>query len=261
MKKAGKKPSKKTLSKPLRPLKKLIKRIKSKISKKPPKKSAKKRAVKAVFSLETVKYLQPSQILTLSPCQSPEAQLGTTYELPVAYHENTLVLLVRDPWWLYAYWEVTADRENEIKAEIQRRRLTPDRTVLRVYDITEAAEGKESSFFDIELNFFAMNWYIDVGVPHRDWYAEIGIRTADGSFFAFIKSNAVRTPRFGVSDILDEEWMMPEELYWKIYGSGVNALGQSKSSLDARMIVEKYLKDRVQGGESSFTGITAAQKK
>ena len=139
-------------------------------------------------------------------------------DLPRFYGEDKIVLLIKDPWWLFAYWEITAGRRKEVLETIRNQRLLPEKTVLRVYDVTDPPLSHGHSFFDIELNVFAVNWYIDVGTPDRQWLVELGIRTRDGRFFALVKSNAVRTPRFGVSDILDEEWMMPDDLFWKIFG-------------------------------------------
>ncbi len=136
------------------------------------------------------------------------------FELPKNYGDDKMVLLVRDPWWLFAYWEVTQTRQAEVREAIHRGRLSPDKTVLRVYDETAGA----GTFFDIEVGVFADNWYIDVGKPDREWVAELGIRTHEGRFFRWVRSNRVRTPRAGVSDVLDEEWLLPDEIYWKLFG-------------------------------------------
>ena len=154
----------------------------------------------------------------------------TSPELPTFYGDNRIVLLVKDPWWLFTYWEVTAGRRKEVLEMIRSRRFSPEKTVLRIYDVTDTSFGGTYSFFDIELNFIATNWFIDVGIPDRQWVVELGIRTREGGFFALVKSNTVRTPRFGVSDVLDEEWMMPDDLFWKLFGLSGGFAGQ-KSSL------------------------------
>ena len=161
--------------------------------------------------------------------------------LPEFYSENKLVLLVRDPWWLFGYWEVTPQREAEVMGDISRNGLYRDKTVLRVYDITEASN---SVFFDIEINYLNSNWYIDVGAPDREWVAEIGIKTRDGRFFMLVRSNVVRTPPFGLSDILDEEWMMPEDLYFKLL-SVVGGIDASGGSLQIRKLLEKYIRQSI----------------
>ncbi len=174
---------------------------------------------------------------------APQFFQNSEASFPSFYHENKAALLVRDPWWIFAYWEVTPEREREVYGEIARAGLTPEKTVLRVYDVTDAvSNGHKSSFFDIELNFPVNNWYIDVEKPDRQWAAEIGIRTHGGRFFMLVRSNTVRTPRYGVSDILDEEWMLPDELYWKIFGLSCG-FGKQRSSADVKEILERYLKN------------------
>ncbi len=175
------------------------------------------------------------------------------FELPAHYGDDKIVLLVRDPWWIYAYWEVTEGRQARAREEIRRQGLEPDKLALRVYDVTGASIEAPRSFFDIEVVFLASNWYIDVGIPDRDWVAELGLRTRDGRFFPLVRSNVVRTPRFGVSDVIDEEWMVPDEIYWKLFGLS-GGLADRRSSLDVREILEKYLRSIASSeGLSSFS--------
>lgn len=176
--------------------------------------------------------------------------------IPSHYGETKLVLLVRDPWWLYSYWEIEKHRQDELSRELDRRRMGSRKTVLRVYDVTGGALPAFNSFFDIELNFYTDNWYIDVGMPGKEWIAEIGYRTEDGSFFALVRSNAVRTPAFGLSDVSDEEWMLPEDIYLKIIGHALGAA--SASSLDIRKLLEKYLRSIVSSEQVSLTRMNQA---
>ncbi|MGH7197602.1 MAG: DUF4912 domain-containing protein [Candidatus Omnitrophota bacterium] len=180
------------------------------------------------------------------------------FALPSQYGEDKAVLMVRDPWWLFAYWEVTPWREREIVEAIQRAGLTREKSVLRVYDVTDTALPDCHSFFDIELVNLANSWYIDVGSPNRQWVVEVGVRTREGRFFMLVRSNVVRTPRFGVSDVLDEEWMLPDELYWKLFG--MSGLGRQKSSLDVREILERYLKSVISSERPSSVGFSPTKK-
>lgn len=157
---------------------------------------------------------------------------------------------MRDPWWIFAYWEVTPQRESEVCDRIRREGLTRDCSVLRIYDVTGTDMGAPNSHFDIELHSFADNWCVDVGVPDREWICEVGIRTAEGRFFALVRSNAVRTPRFGISDVIDEEWMLPEEIALKLYGYSTGASGRGGSE-DVREMVERSLKRFLTAGASS----------
>ena len=83
-----------------------------------------------------------------------------------------------------------------------------------------------------------------MGIPDREWVAELGLRTASGGFFMLVRSNTVKTPPFGISDVLDEEWMMPDDMYYKLLGimGGFESVGDSMS---VRKMVERYVRQSV----------------
>ncbi len=169
--------------------------------------------------------------------------------LPSRYHEDRMVLLVRDPWWLFSYWEFTPWREARVLEGMRREGCEREKTVLRVYDVTGTSIESPNSFFDIEVGDRADNWYIDTGAPDREWVAEVGFRARGGRFFALVRSNAARTPRFGLSDVLDEEWMMPEEIFSKLFGWSAGR--DQAGSFDIRKMLEKYLRNAVSSESSS----------
>lgn len=190
-----------------------------------------------------IKFLPATGIVPAVPSVSKE-QTSEDRRLPSHYGEDRLVLMVRDPWWLYAYWEVTPHRQQEVLTQIGSHAQSGRKTVLRVYDVTGSpALPKSNSFFDIELNFYAESWYIDVGIPDREWVAELGYRV-EGRFYPLLRSNRVSTPAFGISDVLDEEWMLPEDIYYRLIGRSIG--GESAGgSMDIRKLLEKYLRNVV----------------
>lgn len=173
-------------------------------------------------------------------------------QLPERYHQDRLTLMVRDPWWIFAYWEVTEGRETYVMNQLRREGLSREKTVIRVYDITDTTIEKAHSFFDIELHFIANNWYIDVGKPGRSWIAEVGIRAHGGRFFPLVRSNVVKTPPHGISDVLDEEWMMPDEMFFRLFGD-LSLLQQKGGSMDIRKLLEKYFKPASSETSSKFS--------
>ena len=54
--------------------------------------------------------LPTSPPLTFVTPEPPQA----AFELPASYGDDKIALLVRDPWWVYAYWEVTPERERQV---------------------------------------------------------------------------------------------------------------------------------------------------
>jgi hypothetical protein len=109
--------------------------------------------------------------------------------------------LVRDPYWLYTYWEVTPDALGEANRRVSdwETRLT-----LRVYETTDGADL--SRFWDIEVYERIGSWYIDAGRPDRTWLIDIGAKSRSGQFATIARSNIVHTPPAGPSPRLDEEW-------------------------------------------------------
>ena len=149
-------------------------------------------------------------------------------DLPVRYNKDTLVLLVRDPWWIYAYWEISDATFERLKSQLKEEFYAAKR-VLRLYDVTNVSfDGTNANrFFDIEINPEAMNWYIDTGCAGRSWCIDLGLLLKDGTFITILRSNIVETPLDRPSEIMDEEWMIPDDMFARLYSMG---FGLGKSS-------------------------------
>jgi hypothetical protein len=171
------------------------------------------------------------------------------FRFPPGYGDNRIVILVRDPWWIFSYWEIRRDKEEEIVRKIESSGDGVAKSVLRVYDVTDVNfNGKNAhTFFDIDLRGLATNWYINVGKPDRAWVVDIGIVTKKGEFHVLARSNVVKTPRFGMSDQLDAEWMMPEEEYWKMFSLS-GGFGVGKGSLEVRELIKQRLEEQISSG-------------
>ncbi len=185
---------------------------------------------------------------------SPQAQAKTALdivekiELEHHYGEDSLVLMVRDPWWLYAYWEATLATWDRVRAQVPKKSAAKE--VLRVYDVTDVVDfnGKNfKNFFDIELTSFNENWYINVGKPNRSFCVELGLRISDGKFYMLLRSNVVKTPRYGASDVTDEEWMVSDEDYWKMFGLA-GGYGIGKGSQEIQEMFKKRFDEIVSSG-------------
>jgi len=175
-----------------------------------------------------------------------------SYSLPSRYNDNRIVMVPRDPWWVHTYWDISERKINEVVSDIpasEREGLT---WILRMYDVTGIRDfngGNFNSYYDVDINFDANNWYVNVNVPEKDWCAEIGLRTKKNNFFAVARSNIVKTPYFGISDIVDEEWAMPDEEYFKLLG--VYDLGNSSLAVKKKRLNE-LLKKQISSG--AFSG-------
>jgi hypothetical protein len=148
-------------------------------------------------------------------------------DLPSSYGQDKIVLQARDPWWIHSYWELTSNTIERLKQELKEV-FYQSRRVLRVYDVSHISfDGKNAHrYFDIEIDDQATNWYIDTGGPGRSWCVDFGLKLPDGRFITIMRSNTVHTPLDGPSWITDEEWMIPEDTFARLYGIGVG-LGMS----------------------------------
>lgn len=153
--------------------------------------------------------LPPPAELPPLPTREPELVL------PQRYGVDRLVLLVRDPYWLYAYWEISATRQEEFNAAFGPQAWESTQPVLRVYDVTGVNFNGFNAlgYTDIKIQDEADSWHIPVGQPNRSYCVDLGRKFPDGRFVTLLRSNVVTTPRSSLSECLDEEWMWIEELY------------------------------------------------
>lgn len=135
-------------------------------------------------------------------------------EPPVQYGRDRLILLARDPNWLYAYWEVSATTQENLRQELGTT-VEDSRPVLRLYDVTgvDFNGTNANSYVDIPIDEHADNWHLEVSRPNRVFCVDLGRILPGGRFITVLRSNTVQTPRAGISDCLDEEWMWLEGVY------------------------------------------------
>jgi hypothetical protein len=149
-------------------------------------------------------------------------------ELPTFYDQDKIILQVRDPRWLHAYWELREATIQGLKSKLGND-FYGAKKVLRVYDVTNIIfNGSNANrFFDLQINDFANSWYVDTVGPGRAWCVDLGLILADGRFITILRSNVVQTPLDGPSGVTDEEWIIPDEMFARLYGLG---FGLGKSS-------------------------------
>jgi hypothetical protein len=141
---------------------------------------------------------------------------GAYVELPAAYGEEKIALMVRDPHLAYVYWEIPQSRVEREKAWFG----WNGKLTVRLYDITGVQfDGRNAAgYYDQEVSELVGSWYFDLGRPTHSFIADIGLLSPEGRYLTLARSNYVMMPREGVSDVVDEEWMLADEEFWKLYG-------------------------------------------
>jgi hypothetical protein len=154
-------------------------------------------------------------------------------ELPQTYNENKIILLVRDPYWLHACWDITPQKITAAKNSLGSQNFNSAKPILRV---TELQGNAPKSYFDIEISR-TNNWYINIPKPNASYCVDIGYLTIKGKFFSLARSNTVATPRPGVApDYPKNKGALTPEEYDKIYAlSGGFNIGLSSGEISKEM--------------------------
>lgn len=122
------------------------------------------------------------------------------HPIPWSYGETRLTALVRDPYWIFAYWEIAGETHRLAQKAVGPEAWSAAGPILRVHD----ASGR--AHYDVAIDEEVRNWYLNVGQPDRAWYLEIGRLTKSGRFVMLARSNTVHTPRDGPSQVIDPRW-------------------------------------------------------
>lgn len=115
--------------------------------------------------------------------------LETGYYLPLNYNDNKIVLLVRDPYRLFAYWEISNEKRESFINQFGQDAWNRSKPVLKVTNVTN------SEVYFVDIDEFANNWYLEVNQPNCYFTAEIGRLFNSEHFVTFASSNSIHTPQ------------------------------------------------------------------
>ena len=116
---------------------------------------------------------------------------------------DRLALMVCDPYWLHACWEITPRLNDRMRSAMGRHWHTAD-LVLRVYRVDrepQIAMARREHVVDVEIKPGVDNWYVQVDNPPSAFFVELGYRSRDNQFFTLISSNTVETPQRFIHDV------------------------------------------------------------
>ena len=154
--------------------------------------------------------------------RSVQLKKDTKEHLPVRYGDNNVVLQVRDPWWLYCYWEVKERTIERLKLDLKEE-YNNSAWALRIYDVSSIIfDGTNANkFFDIHFDPIATNRYINVA-SNCSYVVDLGLKLRDGRFIAILRSNSVTTPLVESSYATDEEGLLPDHKSTRHYNVGLH---------------------------------------
>ncbi len=156
--------------------------------------------------------------------------------------KDRLIVMVRDPYWLHAYWELS-------RKTIERARVALGqywhgaRPVLRLYEVLRDATttSTRQPIRDVDIHGGVKNWYIDVHNPPKSYQLDIGYRAAGDKFYCLARSNVVSTPPATVGDAFDRNWAEVAKDCDRIF-----ALSGGYSQPEANGELREVLEERLQ---------------
>ena len=160
--------------------------------------------------------------------------------------------MVRDPYWLHAYWEVTPEAMRRAKQT-----LGDDwdghRWILRVHVYPGGEPKTAAEHFDVALNPEARNWYLRVPHPDSAYEGSIGLLARGGSFYPIARSERVRTPGSDADTGSALHWEMRAETLEDLPFSGSLEAGALSSEAAGRVGASERAR-REAGLSSDSTG-------
>ncbi len=156
--------------------------------------------------------------------------------------KDRVVLLVRDPYWVQAYWEIT-------RATVQRASVAFNdrwhdvKPVIRLYEVTDHQQthAVEQHLRDIPIHGGVKNWFLDVPDPPKTYRIAIGYLLADEKFYLIAKSNKVTTPIPSSSETVDHNWTDIAMNHQKFYALS-GGYGENMAQDDLREVFEEKLR-------------------
>jgi hypothetical protein len=164
-------------------------------------------------------------------------------DLPGGYGKDRIVCMVRDPYWLHTYWELTRQAVGRAEAALGQD-WHGAKPILRLLDVSshDTTSTAESILRDVEIHGGVNNWYLEVQNPPRSYRIDIGYLSRNGQFYVLARSNVVCTPRAGVSDIIDENWAdIDPAKADRIYAMS-GGFDPTASSLELKQLFEERLR-------------------
>ncbi len=199
----------------------------SKKEKKKPETKKKSAKAKPPERLDDIAKVEKSKFEISREERAKEKEVEITEVLPESYNEDRLVILVRDPYLAYAYWDFSKKTIKDFGLDKEGSKI-----IIRTYDI-------EKKFFDLELPAQMRNCYFQLPHPGKKYYSEIGV-VRNNKFIPIARSNEINVPpdraTLNIYTLREEEYKKAEELFRQSGGYIIRKLVGSDVVLEWRSI-------------------------
>ncbi len=125
-------------------------------------------------------------------------------ELPNEYGEDKVVAMVRDPNWIYVYWDLSGGARQRLREAV-----AISTWVVRVYNLDD------DIYEDVPVLLDGGNWYLPVA-SNTAYRVDIGVLDTEGRFHLAAGGRKVKTPPVGISEVVDDEWLILEDEFRRL---------------------------------------------
>ncbi len=139
---------------------------------------------------------------------APKTSLTLLTPIPVVEKgKDRLILMVRDPYWIHAHWDIMRHSVDRAKAALAENWHTV-KPILRLLKLDDSGTTNNAEVIhkDIEIHGGVRNWYIDVDHPPSRFKMLMGYLCSNGRFYELARSNIVSTPAPGGKEATDDHW-------------------------------------------------------
>ncbi len=128
-----------------------------------------------------------------SICQDEEIDLDTEddLELPLRYNETKITVLLRDPSWIFCYWDLEDKKLEEVENTPGYKGL-----IFRIVELDSAEYDKDAvlDYFDIPIKSVDFRRYVNL--PSEDTFYCAEVRAlVDDKDYLIVRSNIIETTR------------------------------------------------------------------
>ncbi|WP_455382772.1 DUF4912 domain-containing protein [Salinispira pacifica] len=157
--------------------------------------------------------------LPYDEAEESELEQEESDELPAVYNETRIMIMLRDPAWAFAYWDL-----KEIHEKKYRRNPEFHGMLIRVYELSEPSDDRDAivDSFDIPVQLSDSRWYINLPEQDTHYRLELIARFAEGEE-VLAQSNIVSVPKGYFAD--DNSASFQEDAIIAL--SGIEHLGVS----------------------------------
>jgi uncharacterized protein len=186
--------------------------------------------------------------ISLQPLEQIKAKLAVAKDLTFrsvtdnnGHAKDRLVVMVRDPYWLHAYWELGRKSVERAKVALAQY-WHAARPVLRVYEVLRdgTTTATRQQIRDVEIHGGVNNWYIDVHNPPKSYQLDVGYLAPGGRFYCLARSNVVSTPQATAGDSFDKNWAEVAKDFERIFALS-GGYSESEANGDLKEVLEERL--------------------